>query len=160
MTDKERHDLLGKIEDEVSAALNLKFTILSTVPKEEIRRLQNQKVMDVEEYDEANHLGEFKAWKGSTEMAYFYIIFSRGVLTVVLEEREMLIGSRITTYATLTKLAKMAKTPEAVEWFTKYNLTGYQEDIKNVTFGHVMTTLKWKLHSKKVKVKKGMTFSP
>lgn len=160
MTDKQRHELLGKINDRVTSALNTKFTILDSVPKEELQRIQNQKVMDVEEYTETGLLGEYKAWRGSTETNFFYIVFMKGVITAIVEEREMLIGTRITTYATLTKLVKMSNKPDSVEQFIKYNETEYKEDMKNLTFEDVMMTLKWKFHSKKVKVKEGMTFPP
>jgi hypothetical protein len=145
MTDK-RHEL------------NTKFTILTGIPKEELSRIQNQKVMDVEEYNETGAFGEFKAWRGSTELAYFYIVFMKGVVTVILEEREMLIGTRITTYATLTKVTNEANKPDPAEWFIKYNTTEYKDDLKTLKFKDVMVSLKWKFHSKKVKVKAGITF--
>lgn len=160
MTDKQRQDLLGKINDRVSAALNTKFTILDSVPKEELQRIQNQKVMDVEEYNETGILGDYKAWRGSTETSFFFIVFMKGVVTVIIEEREMLIGTRITTYATLTKLVKMANKPDSAEWFAKYNVSEYKDDLNALKFEDVMTALKWKFHSKKVKVKEGMTFPP
>lgn len=160
MTDKQRHELLGKIGDRVSAALNTKFTIVATTPKEEIQRVQNRKVMDVEEYNDTGVFGDYKAWRGSTETEYFYIVFMKGVVTLILEEREMLIGSNIICYATLTKLVKMAKRADSVEWFTKYNATEYRDDLKSTTFEDIMVSLKWKFHSKKVKIKEGMIFLP
>lgn len=160
MTDKQRHELLGKIGDRVSAALNTKFTIVATTPKEEIQRVQNRKVMDVEEYNDTGVFGDYKAWRGSTETEYFYIVFMKGVVTLMLEEREMLIGSNIICYATLTKLVKMAKRTDSVEWFTKYNATEYREDLKSTTFEDIMVSLNWKFHSKKVKIKEGMIFLP
>jgi hypothetical protein len=159
MTDKQRHELLGKITDQVASALNTKFTLLDATPKEELTRIQKQNVMDVEEYTElATPLGDYKAWRGSTETNYFYIVFMKGVITVICEEREWLIGTRITTYAVLTKLVNMSKKSNSHSLFDTYNAEEYKEDMKNVTFEDVMMTLKWKFHSKKVKVKEGMTF--
>lgn len=158
MTDKQRHELLNRIGDQVASALNIKFTIVSTTPKEEIQRVQNRRVMDVEEYNETGIFGDYKAWRGSTEGEYFYIVFMKGVITVILEEREMLIGTRGIVYSTLTKLVKIANEPDPVEWFIKYNEFGYKEDLKTITFEDVMVTLKWKFYSKNVKIKEGMIF--
>jgi hypothetical protein len=158
MTDKQRHEWLDKITDRVASVVNTKFTLLDSTPKEEVQRLQNQTVMDVEEYNETGILGDYKAWRGSTENAYFYIVFMKGVITVICEEREMLIGTRITTYSVLTKLVNMSKKSNSYSLFDSYNAVEYKEDMKNVTFDDVMMTLKWRLHSKKVKLKYGMTF--
>jgi hypothetical protein len=151
-------ELLKVINDKVSSTLNTKFTIVSKTPKEDIERVQNRKVMDVEEYEVSGMLGDYKAWKGSTEAEYFYIVFMKGVVTVILEEREMLIGKNVISYAILTKLFNLANKPNSVESFDEYNETSYKEDLKSVTFQDIMVSLKWKFYSDKVKIKEGMVF--
>lgn len=159
MTDKQRYELLDKITDQVASALNTKFTLLDSTPKEEQARIQNHKVMDVEEYTElATPLGDYRAWRGSTETHYFYIVYMKGVLTVICEERECLIGTRITTYAALTKLINMSKKSNSHSLFNTYNAEEYKKDMNNVSFEDVMMTLKWRFHSKKIKVKYGISF--
>lgn len=151
-------ELMNLINDKVSSALNTKFTIVSTTPKKDIERVQNRKVMDVEEYELSGMFGDYKAWKGSTETEYFYVVFMKGVITAMVEEREMFIGKNIVTYSILTKLFNLSNNSDSVELFNEYNAILYKEDLKSLTFQDIMTTLKWAFYSDKVKVKVGMLF--
>jgi len=117
--------------------------------------------MDVSEYSEISNIqfGNYKAWFGSTETEYFSIIFVRAILTISIAEREMELGKKTINYAILTKLYNNLdnKSKEQAESdFIKYNMYGYKEDLKHVTFDDIMTVLKWTYYSDKVKIKEGM----
>lgn len=158
MTDKERYELLTKISEAVSDALNPKIVVHPAVSPIEIVRLHGKKVMDVEEYLEDAFLGKYKAWRGSTEDAYFYIVVTRGVMTITFEEREMLIGQNLIVFGINRKLLEYSKKPNKAELIDRYNADEHEKDTIQTTFGDVMKCLNWTLHSSKVKVKQGQIF--
>ena len=158
MTDKQRYELLTKISEAVSDALNPKPVVHPALNPQEVIRLQGKKVMDVEEYIEDAVLGKYKAWRGSTEDAYFYIVVTRGVMTITCEEREMLIGQNLTVYGINRKLLEYSKKPNKAELIDRYNVDQHEKDTIQTTFGDVMKCLNWTLHSPKVKIKQGQLF--
>lgn len=143
-----------------------KLKILKTTPKEQIERVQNKVVEDVTEYNGVNDMGKYKLWTGSTEMEYFNIIFVRGVLTISLEEREMLLGGNSVIYYAMTQmlidvLSKVKNnniSVEAKEACERYHLNEYVGELNDVDFKAVRKILKWKMKSKKVKVNEGLFF--
>lgn len=103
--------MLTKISEAVSDSLNPKFVVHPSLNSKELERIQNKKVMDVEEYLDISFLGKYKAWRGSTDDAYFYIVVSRGILTITFEEREILIGQNVFVYGINRKLLEYSNKP-------------------------------------------------
>lgn len=142
---------------------NSKFNIITISNPDDIKRVQNKKVMDVTEYVEPSPLGgKYKAWTGSTEMEFFSLMFMRGILTVSVYERECETGENAVNYGMLASLQdRMLEMTgdQASRYLFEYNISLYEEDMKNLSFNDVMTALNWEFHSDKVKVKDGMMFT-
>ncbi len=125
--------------------------------EEDRKRIFNKKVCGVVEFILPSDLGYYKGWIGSTENEYFSIAFVKGVLSVSLEEREMQVGWNISNVAMVTHLHKLITTQKMdisaiSKMVNTYNLDGCDDDVKAIKFTDVMTVLKWKFASRKVKV--------
>lgn len=151
----------------------IKLSILSTVSQSEVERISNKKVETVEEFHEQTNLGWYKAghkpwckaWSGTTENEFFFIVFSHGMLTISLEEREMMIFRKPCTIAMEEKLAQSLKencvdenSVHADLLKANYNDEHGFKDTEEITFQDVMDVLKWELAHRDVQVKKGMLF--
>ena len=139
-----------------------KFKIISVTNPKDIESVQNRKVMDVVEYLESFPTGvKYKAWTGSTEAEFFSIMFTGGLLTISLNERECDAGRNVINYGMLASLQdhllKLSHV-QAAAYLLEYNMFLYESDMNIISFNDVMTALKWEFHSDKVKVKEGMVF--
>jgi hypothetical protein len=92
---------------------------------------------------------------GSTEDAYFSIIFTHGVLCVAFEEREMCLGWNSINYAVVDSIADSFTYPPSAAKdliVRQYDQKFAVEDVETIQFKDVMKSLKWKYKSKKVKL--------
>lgn len=135
----------------------MKFKILETVTTDVKKRIEGKKVCDVVEYTVPSLVGPYKGWIGSVEDEYFSVALVKGIVSVSLEEREMKLGWNIIRYAIVEHLhtiltSKKFNTKVRKQLIEAYNDIGSDKDIELITFKDVMTLLKWKFKSRKVKV--------
>ena len=133
----------------------MKFEVFDHVTKEQLDMLQNKKVCNVTEMIMPSIAGSYKGWCGSTEDAYFSIVFVRGIMTVSLEEREMCLGWNPINFAAIDVLADAGKgkaTEAKNAIIDEYTTRLYLDDVSLIKFSDVMKPLKWKMKSRSVKV--------
>lgn len=102
----------------------------------------------------------FLQWSGTTEDEFFVATFYAGLLTLDINEREMLLGWQETVIIvalssqleTLNIIAKTNKDfTEKADQNAFYLQNQYQDDLENLSFRDAMKIFGWKFASRKVK---------
>lgn len=118
------------------------------VPAEIAGLLSGRVVCDVcERHLTVPMVGKVVNWRGSVEQEYFSITFLRGVLTLSLVEREMLLGHNALNIAMVEPLASVVQGGDsiaAVEATYNYNLKQSEKDVNTISFTDVMVALSWR----------------
>lgn len=131
-----------------------------------ISRIKGKKVCDVTRHKFLNHVPldmakmPFVQWRGSTEDEFFVATFYGGLMTLDINEREMLLGNEETV--TIVALASKVQTLNAastsdeefahkVQMNAEYLAKGYMDDVENLKFSELMKIIGWKFASRKVK---------
>jgi hypothetical protein len=134
----------------------MKLVSLETVLTE-VKDYKNRKVCDVIEYDMYSATGvRYKAWIGSTEEAYFTMMFVGGYLTLSLQERECHLGMDIQRMACVEPLWNLIDEGQSVpgmqiaiaDYMTKY----HNKEIDEITFEMAMDVMGWSYVSPSVKL--------
>lgn len=121
----------------------------STVIQPQVAELLSGRVVcDVCEYHLTNPLvGKMSMWRGSVEQEYFSITFMRGILTVSLVEREMLLGHSAINFAIVSELAEVMARGDSIataEATYNYSLKQSDKHQKEISFTDVMVALGWR----------------
>lgn len=124
--------------------------IRNTSNAKELDKLSNRKVCNIEEFCMESMLGPIKAWKGSTDEEFFSLLFTNGMLSICIDEREMFLGTEAIGVAMATELKEaieVAKTDEqkGVELTQQYTSGKSNEDTKNITLDDCLEVLGWEL---------------
>ena len=102
----------------------------------------------------------FSQWRGTTEDEFFIFTFCGGVLTLDINEREMLLGhsDSINIIALASKIQGMNSFSYTSQDFEKkvelnihYLKTDYLDDIENTKFSDIMKIIGWKFVRKNIK---------
>ena len=102
----------------------------------------------------------FVQWHGATEDEYFISTFYGGIVTLDLNEREMLLGKpeTVIVVALVKSLETLNKSSTTSEQFSdKVNLncqyinSEYKKDLDTIRFSDIMKIIGWKFVSRKVK---------
>ena len=124
----------------------VKFSTVVPLPVAEL--LSGRVVCDVTEYRTSHPLvGQIVAWRGSVEAEYFSITFMKGILTLSLAEREMLIGQNAVNYAVVSVLGEAMARGDSIasaEATFNYHLKQGEKDTKEISFTDVMVALGWR----------------
>lgn len=125
--------------------------IRNTSNAEELDKLKGKIVGNVEEFSlNDDYLGPTKAWKGSTEEEYFSLLFTNGMLSLCISEREMYLTKDPIGVAIAPALSEAVKISDVDDVkgleLTKLYTDGNQskEDVENLTFGDILEILGWK----------------
>ena len=125
--------------------------IKTTKNVEILESLRNKKVCSVEECPAETVFGPGRAWKGSTENEFFYILFIDGMLSLYISEREMLLeekGIGVGMTPELSDAVNVSKSNEnaGLALTKKYTSSGkMDEDMANIMLDDILETLDWKL---------------
>jgi len=125
--------------------------IKTTKNVEILESLRNKKVCSVEECPTETVFGPGRAWKGSTENEFFYILFIDGMLSLYISEREMLLeekGIGVGMTPELQEAVDVSKIDknDGLALTKKYTSSGkMDEDMANITLDDILETLDWKL---------------
>lgn len=125
--------------------------VRNTSNAEELDKLKGKVVGNVEEFSFDDVFdGPIKAWKGSTESEFFHLLFTNGMLSLCISEREMFLNDDpigIAMTPALREAVEVSKTDdnkglELTRTYTDGNQL--KEDVENLTFGDVLNVLGWK----------------
>lgn len=122
----------------------------NTSNAEELDKLKGRVVDSIEEFHlDLFPVGKCKAWRGSTLEEFFSIMFTNGMLTLCINEREMLLHNDTIGVAMAPILREAVDISKEDEekglLLTKTYTNGGQmdEDIKNLEFNDVLEVLGW-----------------
>jgi len=102
----------------------------------------------------------FVQWRGTTETEFFAVTFYGGIVTLDINERELLLGreENVLVVAVVKSLVALNKASKTKDQFTKklqlnieYINAQYLKDVETLTFKDIMRIVKWKFVSRKVK---------
>ena len=131
-----------------------------------LKSIKGKKVCDVTRRQRIKDLSllntkmPYVQWNGSTETEYFIAIFYSGMLSLDINEREMLLGTQehvpvIAISNQLELLNEASKTKDEfnrkIQLNIKYVMGEYLKDLVNISFTEVMKIAGWKFASRKVK---------
>jgi len=109
--------------------------------------IQNRVVEHVTEYRITNPIaGKVVMWRGATELEYFSIAFLRGILTISLSEREILLGEKTINYAMVSSLMEVIErgdTISTIEATYNYNAKQSFKDAEVISFTDVLVIFGW-----------------
>ena len=110
--------------------------------------LQGRTVCNVTQSHSTNPVvGKITGWRGSVEEEYFTITFIKGVLTISMAEREMLLSQNPLHFAMVEPLAELLERGDSVavsQGIYDYNTNGQcEKDHKEISFTDVMVPLNW-----------------
>ena len=100
-------------------------------------------------------------WLGNTEDEFFIATFYGGLLTMSVGEREMFLGSVVNVVAISKHLEPFNQSKlninneqefaDRIKLEAEYLKNHYADDLENLRFKHLMSIIKWKFASRKIK---------